>query len=246
MFRWTRFCPHQFPRTALPSHYRRGMTDPPPTVALLGGGALASALVPLLVAGSVPVILWTRDAKQATWLAEDAQEAAEETGVEARVSIAASAAEAVAAADVVIPAVPWGAPLREVLVELAPALQGRAVLDVSNPFESTALGPKLAMVVPGGSAAALAASALPATTGHVHALTHVRADRLAEGVGDDAPPLPYVDNGGPHVGQAVEVLRAAGFAPLRVGGIDEASLVEAGGPWEPSYGDPWRLEPRAE
>ncbi|WP_394159516.1 NAD(P)-binding domain-containing protein [Galactobacter valiniphilus] len=199
-------------------------------VALLGSGEMATQLALLWAAAGVPLTVWARSEERLGWLLEDVLE----EHPDARLRAAPSAAAATEAAGVLVPALPWGAALGETLRGLLPLLPGRTVLDISNPYEMTPLGPKLAHYVPGGSAAAAVAELLPAGTGHVHAFTHVRSAALAAGAAAGAP-LPYVSNA-VNDDDAVAALGATGWVPLRVGGIAEASLVEAAGPWDRAAG----------
>ena len=199
-------------------------------VALLGAGQVANELALLWAAAGVPVTVWGPSPDRVDWLIEDTLE--QHPG--APLFRAASAEEAVAGHAVLVPAVPWGDPLNRLLTSLAPFLPGRCVLDVSNPFEMTALGPKQAMYVPFGSAGAGTASVLPDGTGHVHALSQVRADAMGAGARSHAL-APYVSNR-VHDAGAVAAVAATGWVPVRVGDVEASALVEAAGPWALSRG----------
>lgn len=203
-----------------------------PNVAVLGTGAVATALTTLFVGAGAHVQVWGRDASHAEWVVEDAAEA--HPNGPGTVSAALTAQEALTDASVVVPAVPWGHPLAQVLALAAQWLPGRTVLDVSNPFEMTALGPKLAMVIRGGSAGAQTAALLPAGTAHVHAFTHTRADFLLDGARLGAA-LPYVSAQAPD-DALLALLRATGWVPVRVGSVSDSAQIEAGGPWEGTRG----------
>lgn len=218
------------------------MTAQLPRVAVLGTGAMATAVATLVAAADTEVLVWGRDPGHVEWVLQDVHDDAPG----AQVRAVASLREAVQDADVVVPAVPWGEPLAAVLGAVDDLLPGRVVLDVSNPFDLTPLGPKVAMYVPGGSAGAAAVALLPAGTGYLHTLTHVRADHVVAGARVGAV-LPYVSgviggaaaNGAgaePIMERTLGLLAATGWDPLRVGGIAEADLVEADGPWGVAVG----------
>lgn len=199
--------------------------DPADGVAVLGSGAMATALSVLLARGGVPLTVHSRSAERAGWLVEDVLE----TVPGAVVAVAPTARAAVLAHPVLLPALPWGAPLQGALSSLAGQLPGRTVLDVANPYEMTALGPKLAVYVPHGSAGAGTAAALPEGTGHLHAFTHVRADALEAGSCAGAV-LPYVSHAVPD-DAAAALLSATGWVPQRVGDVGASALIEEAGAW---------------
>lgn len=202
-----------------------------PGIAVLGTGTVATALAILFVGAGAQVRVWGRDPTHAEWVVQDALE---EGGGPGTVATAPTMAEALAHASAVVPAVPWGAPLAAVLADAAAWLPGRTVLDVSNPYDMTALGPKLAMSIRAGSAGAQTAALLPPGTAHLHAFTHARADALLDGARLRAA-LPFVSAQAPDAA-VLALLRATGWVPVRVGGIAESALIEAGGPWEGARG----------
>ncbi|MGO3089631.1 MAG: NAD(P)-binding domain-containing protein [Galactobacter sp.] len=212
------------------------MSPLPVTVAVLGGGTMATAVATLVARGGGHVLVWARNPTQAGWVLEDVSDDVPH----AVGHVTGSLREAVAAAHVVVPAVPWGPALTEVLEPVRDLLLGKVVLDVSNPYEMTALGPKLAMAVPGGSAAAVVAAALPPGTAHLHCFTHVRADRLNRPQPGDDVVLPYVVESEAAAADAVRkvlaLIAATGWTPVRVGDREQAALIEEGGPWAAARG----------
>jgi predicted dinucleotide-binding enzyme len=202
----------------------------PPHLALLGAGAVATELALLWAAAGAHLTVWARNPERLGWLLDDVLE----EHPDARLEAAPTALAAVESAGLVVPALPWGEQLTGLLRALAGALPGRTVIDVANAYEMTALGPKLAHYVPGGSAAAATAAALPPDTGHVHAFTHVRSDALSAGAAAGAP-LPYVSNGLEH-DDAAAALAATGWLPVRVGDIADAAEIEASGSWDRAAG----------
>jgi|GEM_PF-2513453 len=228
------------------------MPAPAASVAVLGTGSMATAVATLLAGAGAGITVWGRDPEHVAWVLDDVYDAVPA----ARMRGVATAREAVGSATVVVPALPWGATLSELLTTLADELPGRTVLDVANPYELTPLGPKLALYVPGGSAAAGTLAVLPEGVGYVHALTHVTAEAVLTGARLGAV-LPYVSVPPVHTGAApdagpdlapdagpgadsgvsrgveetVALLAASGWDPVRIGGAEAADLVEAGGPW---------------
>ncbi|MFG1904334.1 NADPH-dependent F420 reductase [Micromonospora carbonacea] len=138
------------------------------TVAVLGGtGPQGRGLARRFAAAGLDVVLGSRDADRA------AQTAAALPG---RVRGAANA-DAAAAGDIVVVAVPWDGHA-ELLTELAPALVGKVVVDCVNPLGFDRQG-AYALPVAEGSAAQQAAAILTAST-VVGAFHHVSAVLLED------------------------------------------------------------------
>ncbi|MBB5827261.1 NADPH-dependent F420 reductase [Micromonospora carbonacea] len=138
------------------------------TVAVLGGtGPQGRGLARRFAAAGLDVVLGSRDADRA------AQTAAALPG---RVRGAANA-DAAAAGDIVVVAVPWDGHA-ELLTELAPALAGKVVVDCVNPLGFDRQG-AYALPAAEGSAAQQAAAILTAST-VVGAFHHVSAVLLED------------------------------------------------------------------
>ena len=235
------------------------------TVALLGSGFAAQELAPLCAralattgagigAGRGRLVVWSRNSETLGCVIDDARDAVADGLVANDVVVAApDAASAVAGfvsegtdippADVVILALPFGSAINDVVAGLGDALAGTAVLDISNPVEMTALGPKQAMYVPAGSAGQELAQRLPAGCVHVHGLTHLDASVWAEAAAlgaDGSVPaaLPLVASApasDPRVQTVLDLFTRMGFAPRIIGGVEDSSLIEVGGPWALAY-----------
>jgi predicted dinucleotide-binding enzyme len=205
---------------------------------VLGGGTMATAVATLVARGGGRVRVWARNRSQAGWVVEDVHDDA--PGSPGHVTTVASLREAVEMSHVVVPALPWGPALAQVLEPVLDLLPGKLVVDVSNPYEMTALGPKLAMVVSGGSAAATLTRLLPDATVHLHCFTHVRADKLNQPRPGDGMVLPYVvgnEATAPTVvREFLELVAGTGWMPVGLGGLDRAALIEEGGPWAAARG----------
>ncbi|MFF3857224.1 NADPH-dependent F420 reductase [Micromonospora sp. NPDC002575] len=138
------------------------------TVAVLGGtGPQGRGLARRFAAAGLDVVLGSRDADRA------AQTAAALPG---RVRGAANA-DAAAAGDIVVVAVPWDGHA-ELLTELAPALAGKVVVDCVNPLGFDRQG-AYALAVAEGSAAQQAAAILTGSR-VVGAFHHVSAVLLED------------------------------------------------------------------
>lgn len=215
-------------------------------------------------AGRGRLVVWSRNSETLGWVIDDARDAvandaadsaaAEDVAIADDVVVAApDAASAVAGftqggaeippADVVILALPFGSAINDVVAGLGDALAGTVVVDISNPVEMTALGPKQAMYVQAGSAGQELAQRLPAGCVHVHGLTHLDASVWAEaaalGADGSAPAaLPLVASApasDPRVQTVLDLFARMGFDPRVIGGIEDSSLIEVSGPWALAY-----------
>jgi 8-hydroxy-5-deazaflavin:NADPH oxidoreductase len=140
------------------------------TVAVLGGtGPQGRGLVRRWAAAGISVVVGSRAAERAV---ETAAELAAATGGEVR---GMANAEAAAAGDVVLLAVPYEGHA-DLVRAMAAALAGKIVVDCVNPLGFDKQGP-FALAVAGGSAAQEAAALLPDST-VVAAFPHVSAALL--------------------------------------------------------------------
>lgn len=145
------------------------------TVSVLGAtGPQGRGLSLRFAAAGVPVVVGSRDAEKAK---VQAQELAELSGGEVH---GMANADAAAAAQIVVVAVPWGGHA-DLLSALAPQLAGKVVVDCVNPLGFDKRG-AYALDVPEGSAAEQAAALLPEAT-VVGAFHNVSAVELEDLVG---------------------------------------------------------------
>ncbi len=186
-------------------------------LAVLGGtGEQGRGLARRFALAGHEVVLGSRSA-------ERAHEAAE--GLPGAVS-GADNADAAAQADVVIVAVPWDGH-RELLVDLAPALAGKVVIDCVNPlgFDKQGAYP---LPVEEGSAAQQAAAVLPDST-VVGAFHHVSAVLLLDEAVDSLDTDILVlgdDRAATDLVQAL-VERIPGMRGIYAGRLRNAHQVEA-------------------
>lgn len=142
------------------------------TIAVLGGtGPQGRGLARRFAAAGLPVVIGSRSAERAQ---STAAELAEATG--GSVTGAANA-DAAGLGDIVIVAVPWDGH-KELLVELAPVLEGKIVVDCVNPMGFDGKG-AFALPVEEGSAAQQAEALLPGSR-VVAAFHHVSAVLLED------------------------------------------------------------------
>lgn len=178
------------------------------TVAILGLGNMGKGLVKRL-AGKTNLVLGVRDAAAANEFAKGLSNVTVTTP-----------AEAAAAADIVILALPYGAALEAAAL---PALKGKIVVDISNPVKPDFSGLSIGHTT--SAAEELQKTAPDAKI--VKAFNTIFSSLF------DAPveatrnvPVFLAGNDAAAVDAVAELVTKAGFAVEKVGGLDGARLVE--------------------
>lgn len=190
------------------------------TTAIIGVGHLGGALARDLVAGGEQVVLASGDESHAAALAQELGESAS----------AASVDEAIAQAEAVVVAVPFGS-MKELITSKAGALDGKIVVDPSNPLGLDSKG-QVGRVLPDDeSAASLVVSLLPSGAHYVKAFGTLFAPLLS-GESDRKPrrvALFYAADDGRAASAAERLITAAGFDPVKACGVQDAARLEIGG-----------------
>jgi len=178
------------------------------TVAILGLGNMGKGLVKRL-AGKTNLVLGVRDAAAANAFASGLSNVTVTTP-----------AEAAAAADIIILALPYGAALEAAAL---PALKGKIVVDISNPVKPDFSGLSIGHTT--SAAEELQKTAPDAKI--VKAFNTIFAGLF------DAPieltrnvPVFLAGNDAAAVDAVADLVTKAGFAVEKVGGLDGARLVE--------------------
>jgi predicted dinucleotide-binding enzyme len=186
------------------------------TTAIIGVGNLGGTVARHLVAGDERVVLAAADGAHARALAD-------ELGPNAS---AASVEDAIAGADTVVLAT-WLDQTREFLPAEAGLLEDKIVVDPSNPigFEN---GQMIRTLPEGVSSGSVVEGLLPASAHYVKAFGSLGAvEQLATSANRDPQVvLFYATDDEAAEAVAQRLIRAAGFAPLKVGGVSEAGRIE--------------------
>jgi 8-hydroxy-5-deazaflavin:NADPH oxidoreductase len=186
------------------------------TTAIIGVGNLGSALARHLVAGDERVVLAAADEAHAQALAD-------ELGPNAS---AASVEDAIARADAVVLAT-WLDQTRELLPAQAHLLEDTVVVDPSNPIGFDENGQMIRTLPEGESAGSIVAGLLPAAAHYVKAFGTLGADQLATGANHQPRTvLFYATDDDDAEATAQRLIKAAGFEPLKVGGVSDAGRIE--------------------
>jgi predicted dinucleotide-binding enzyme len=189
------------------------------TTAIIGVGNIGSTLARQLVGGGEPVIVAAKDEAHAETLAN-------ELGPLAR---AASVEEAIASADAVVLAV-WLDTTKELIAKHASLLERKVVVDPSNPVGFDADGQMSRTLPADQSAGAVVAELLPASARFVKAFGTLSAPTLASGANREPRAVLFYATDDDMAAAAIErLIRAAGFEPLKAGGLADAGRIEAPG-----------------
>ena len=183
--------------------------------AIIGVGNLGSTVARHLVAGDEPVVLAAADEEHARALADELGPSAS----------AASVEDAIAGADAVVLAT-WLDQTRELMPTRTGLFENKVVIDPSNPigFEN---GQLIRTLPAGQSSGSVVAGLLPASAHYVKAFGTLGADHLATGANHEPRiVLFYATDDEVAEGAAGSLIRAAGFEPLKVGGLSDAGRIE--------------------
>jgi hypothetical protein len=188
--------------------------------AIVGVGNIGSAVARHLVRGDQVVVLASKNESQAKALAD-------QLGPLAR---AASVEDALASADAVVLAL-WLDAIKELVPQHAHLLEGKVVIDPSNPIAFDENGQIIRTLPDGQSAGAVVAALLPASAHYVKAFGTLGADTLAGGAYREPrrAVLFYATDDAAAATTIERLIRAAGFDPLKAGGVADAGRIEAPG-----------------
>ena len=189
------------------------------TTAIIGVGNLGTALARHLVAGDELVVLAAKDRAHAEALAN-------ELGPNAS---AASVEDAIAGADVVVLAI-WLDQVRELVPTETRLLENKIVVDPTNPLGFDENGQMLRTLSDDQSAGSIVAAVLPASAHYVKAFGTLGADSLASSANrEPRVALFYATDDDVAAGSIERLIRAAGFDPVKAGGVAAALRIEMPG-----------------
>ncbi|GAA2142983.1 NADPH-dependent F420 reductase [Actinomadura napierensis] len=187
------------------------------TTAIIGVGAIGTVLAANLVRGGEDVVLASRGL-------EHAQAVAAEVGARA-----ATVDDAIAAGENVILAV-WFDVAKDLLVRHAGRLDGKTIIDPSNPVVLNGDGGFTKTIPADESAGMVLAALAPAGAWFVKAFGTQSAQTLAGSSGRRPPTVQFYATDDAEAAAAVaELIRAGGHSPVLVGGIDRSLRIEVFG-----------------
>ncbi len=190
------------------------------TTAIIGTGNVGGPLARHLVHGGELVVLAAKDEAKAAALAQELGELAR----------AASVEEAITEADAVVFAV-WLDTIKELIARDADLLAGKVVVDPSNPIGVDENGQMIRTLPEDQSAGSVVAALLPAGAHYVKAFGTLGADSLTSAANREPrrAVLFYATDDDAAAAAIEQLISAAGFDPLKVGGAADAGRIEVPG-----------------
>jgi predicted dinucleotide-binding enzyme len=191
------------------------------TTAIVGTGGLGSVLARRLASGGETLRLSSADSESARRLAEEIGRAA---------VAAVDNRDALDGADAVVLALRFTV-LKSVMGEIAGSLGGRVVVVPSNPVSTDAQGNVFRVLPEGQSSGEVVAGWLPPGTRLAMAFGSMSANLLESASNRSPDPaVLFYATGDDRAGEEVaRLIRAAGFEPVKIGGVEQSSRLEVGG-----------------
>lgn len=191
-----------------------------PKVAVIGVGTIGTVVATNLVKGSRAVLIANRTIAKAEALANNL----------GRLATARDIKKAVKEADIIVFAV-WFDLIKEFLKKYRAELRGKIIVDPSNPLIPVEGGGFKKMIDKDQSAGEILSTILPEGAKLVKALSSLSASSLSKKAFQDPERavLFYASDDTSITEQIEDLIRAIGFEPLRVGGINQSIRIEAFG-----------------
>ena len=187
------------------------------TVAIVGTGNIGSRLAANFATGGLDFLLAGRDQEAAAKIASDLEGHAEAVGVD----------EAVQRAGVLVFAV-WPDAFKELIAQYGGRLAGKVIVDPTNPIGPDGTGGYKKVIGEQESSGQILAGLLPAGARLVKAFGTLSAPTLSAAARrepDRAVQFYAADDAA--AGDLVaDLIRAGGYEPVRVGGLDQSIRIE--------------------
>lgn len=191
-----------------------------PKVAIIGLGNIGQVVATNLVNSGRPVNLSNRDFAKAKALSGKLGDSAQAMDIET----------AIRESDIIVLSV-WYNVIHEFLGKYSSALQGKIIIDPSNPIAPDDKGGFVKIIGEKESAGQLNTKILPRGAKLVKALGTLGAASLANASRQKPEPkvLFYANDDASLNDKIDELIRDCGFEPLRIGGIDKSIRIEVFG-----------------
>ena len=196
------------------------MTISDNTVAIIGTGNIGSRLAAGFAAGGQDFLLAGRDQDAARKIASDLDGHAEAVSVD----------EAVERADVLVLAV-WFDAFKQLIAQYGDRLAGKVIIDPTNPVGPDDNGGFRKLIGEQESSGQILAGLLPAGARLVKAFGTLSADTLSAAVRrePERAVLFYAADDDAAGEEVADLIRIAGYEPVRVGGLDQSIRLEVFG-----------------
>ena len=193
------------------------MTISDSTVAIIGAGNIGSRLAANFAAGGQDFLLAGRNQEAARKIASDLDGHAEAVSVD----------EAVARADMLVVAV-WLDDFRQLIAQYGEQLAGKVIVDPSNPVGPDGEGGYRKVIGEQESSGQILAGLLPAGARLVKAFGTLSSGSLSTAARQEPERavLFYAADDDAAGDLVADLIRAAGFDPVRVGGLDQSIRIE--------------------
>ena len=212
------------------------MTISDRTVAIIGTGNIGSRLAANFAAGGQDFLLTGRDQEAARKIASDLDGHAEVVSLD----------EAVERAGVLVLAV-WPDAFRQLIAQYGEQLAGKVIVDPSNPVGPDGAGGYRKVIGEQESSGQILAGLLPAGARLVKAFGTLSAPSLSAAAWrePERAVLFYAADDAAAGDLVADLIRASGFEPVRVGGLDQSIRIEMFGDLH-EYGGLGRVVTRSE
>jgi 8-hydroxy-5-deazaflavin:NADPH oxidoreductase len=189
-------------------------------VAIIGLGNIGAAIATNLVKGNHPVILASRELGKAKELANNL----------GALATAKEIVEAIKEADVVIPAIYFDK-IKEFVRTYAEELQGKIIIDVSNPIAPDGNGGFKKIIEQNQSAGTILADLVPSNSILVKAFGTLGANTLVNAAFNEPERnvLFFASDNTNSNKQVERLIIDSGFDPFHIGGIDQSIRIEVFG-----------------
>jgi hypothetical protein len=212
------------------------MTISDRTVAIIGTGNIGSRLAANFAVGGQDFLLAGRDQEAARKIASDLDGHAEAVSVD----------EAVARADMLMVTV-WLDDFKQLIAQYGERLAGKLIVDPSNPVGPDGNGGYRKVIGEQESSGQILAGLLPARARLVKAFGTLSAGSLSSAAWrePERAVLFYAADDDAAGDLVADLIRAGGFEPVRVGGLDQSIRIEMFGDLH-EYGALGRVVTRTE
>ena len=190
------------------------------TVAVIGLGNIGKTIAKNLVKGNHSVILASRDNEKTKALA----------GQLGNLANTKEIADAIREADVIIPTIYFNA-LKEFFQTFSKELEGKIIVDVSNPIAPDGKGGFKKIIGGQESAGKILSEIIPKSAKLVKAFGTLGAGSLLNAAFNEPEKkvLFYASDSTNSNKQIEELISRSGFAPFHIGGIDQSIRIEVFG-----------------